>query len=83
MKGRIKLRVKGTIPGHAPGSIVEVVTDDRGIPLDAQWRRRLKDAAIDECVEVVEDEPSTPRRKKSTRPAPPAEPADDADGSES
>ena len=51
----IRLKVNGTIPGFSPGQVVKVPADERGIPLDLHWRRRLKDSEIDGCIEVVVD----------------------------
>lgn len=33
-------------------SIIEIADAD-GVPLDKFWRNRLKDSAIDNCVEIV------------------------------
>ena len=33
--------------------VVTVQTDSAGVPLERFWRNRLKDAAADNCVEVV------------------------------
>lgn len=41
------------VKGYKPGDVVTVQTDGDGIPLDKFWRRRLKDAKIDNCVEAV------------------------------
>ena len=53
MSGTIQIKVNGTIPGHPPGSIVKVAVDAEGTPLELLWRRRLKDAKIDKCCEIV------------------------------
>ena len=37
------------------GAIIEVECDKESTPLDMFWRNRLKDAAIDNCVEIVSD----------------------------
>ena len=71
MSQKIRLRVKGTIPGYAPGRVVSVEVDEHGTPLEEQWRRRLKDAKIDGCVEVVSDpkpEPTAPSKSQQRRP---------------
>lgn len=41
---------------HEIDSVIEVLADDEGTPLDFIWRRRLKDAEIDQCCEVVNQE---------------------------
>lgn len=40
------------LPGYAAGSVIDIETDASGIPLDKFWRKRLKDAKIDQCIEV-------------------------------
>jgi hypothetical protein len=51
----MKLRLKINLPvgGHNAGDIIEVDADEKGTPLEQFWRRRLTDAAIDNCVEIV------------------------------
>lgn len=55
----IKLKVLKDIPGHKAGKVVDVEVNG-GIAVDKFWRKRMRDAAIDQCVEVV-------KAKKSTR----------------
>jgi len=38
------------------GEEIEVQTDEDNTPLDKFWRDRLKDAKIDECVLVVDND---------------------------
>lgn len=35
------------------GVVIEVEADRDLIPLDKFWRKRLKDSAIDNCVEII------------------------------
>jgi len=39
---------------------VLVNTDERGVPLERFWRKRLADAETDNCVEIVR-----PKRKRN------------------
>lgn len=39
-------------------SIIEIADID-GVPVDSFWRNRLKDAAIDNCIEII----ITPKKK--------------------
>lgn len=49
----IKLKLNHRMLGYEAGREVAIQTDKDGVPLDKFWRRRLKDAGIDNCVEVV------------------------------
>jgi len=40
---------------------ITIQTDKYGVPLQKFWRNRLKDAELDECVEIVK---TTRKRKK-------------------
>lgn len=62
----IRIRVNGTLPGYPPKQTVAVEADSEGTPLSEYWRRRLKDAKIDNCCEVVP--PETARREESEPP---------------
>lgn len=59
----MKLKINKRVKGHAVGAVVDVPVDADGTPLDKFWRRRLKDAKIDECVEVVK--PSRTKAKEN------------------
>jgi hypothetical protein len=55
----MKLKINN-VPGFA--GVVTIQTDNNGVPLEKFWRNRLKDAEIDNCVEVVKSS-----RRKSTK----------------
>lgn len=58
----VKLKVHN-VPGHpANGKTVTVPADANGNPADPFWRRRLRDAQIDGCVEVVS--PAKPAKQE-------------------
>ncbi len=48
----MKLKIN-SVKGYNAGQVVTVQTDSHGIPLDKFWRRRIKDAETDNCVEAV------------------------------
>jgi len=52
MTKSFKLKINN-VDGYA--GIVTIATDENGTPLDQKWRRRLKDAEFDNCVEQVKD----------------------------
>lgn len=46
------MRLKiNNVSGHA--GTIDIQTDENGVPLNRFWRKRLKDAAIDQCVEIM------------------------------
>ena len=48
----MKIKIKKVF-GYTAGVVLDIQIDPSGIPLDQFWRKRLKDAATDGCVEVV------------------------------
>lgn len=52
-KAKLKLNKDFPARGLKKGSMVNVELDSNNIPLDLYWRRRLKDSAIDDCVEII------------------------------
>ena len=49
------LKINKPVRGYKPGDEVPVRCDENGTPLDLVWRRRLKDAEQDSCVELLEE----------------------------
>ena len=49
----MKLKLNINFSGYKKGTIIRVNAID-GIPVEKFWRDRLKDSAIDKCVEIVE-----------------------------
>jgi len=66
----INIRINKPFSGYAKGQVVTVEADQHGTPLQEAWRRRLKDAALDGCCEVVE-------KPKAKKPAVNTEKAED------
>ena len=60
----IKVKVLSNIPGYQKGQIETVETDINGTPLLRSWRRRLEEAKIDNCVEIINDPPPQKPQKK-------------------
>lgn len=44
-------------------AIIEI-NDENGVPTDLFWRNRLKDSAIDNCIEIVDQVISTQKKGK-------------------
>lgn len=53
----MKLKLNFDLNGYKAGEIIDI-KDKNGIPTDKYWRKRLRDAVIDNCVEVMTDKKS-------------------------
>ena len=53
---KISLKLNADLKGKKAGSIVTIEIDRDKVIIDPYWRRRLKDAEIDNCVEIVKIE---------------------------
>lgn len=60
----MKLKLNQPMMGYEAGRTVSVQTDRNGVPLKKVWRRRLKDAQTDNCVEVVKSSKSKQEKVK-------------------
>jgi len=60
----IQVKVLSDIPGYKTGQIIFVKVDSHGTPLDKFWRRRLKDAKTDNCLEVIKPKSKKPKHSK-------------------
>jgi len=47
-----------TPKGKLAKDVIIEIDDVEGVPLDKFWRNRLKDSAIDNCVEIVSSQPT-------------------------
>lgn len=52
MKLKIKKDLKTPFGLKKANEIIEI-NDDSGVPTDRFWRNRLRDAAIDDCVQII------------------------------
>ncbi len=50
-----KLKINKILGKKRPkiGEIIKIEVDVNNIPLDRFWRNRVKDSAIDNCVELI------------------------------
>jgi hypothetical protein len=60
----MRLKLNQPMAGYEAGHTVTVQADSCGVPLEKFWRRRLKDAKIDNCVEVVKASKSKQEKTK-------------------
>jgi len=45
--------IKKELKGFSVGSKVRVEVDEKGNPVEVYWRKRLEDAKIDDCCELI------------------------------
>lgn len=50
---RIKIKLNGPLKGYVKGTVLTLPADSNGTPLERYWRDRLRDSAIDHCIEIV------------------------------
>ena len=49
----MKIKLNQPMKCYEAGRTLVIQTDADGLPLEKFWRRRIKDAEIDNCVEVI------------------------------
>jgi hypothetical protein len=54
-----KIKVHKPFGGYNEGQVVEVTFKD-GIPASREWRRRLRDAELDGCCEILKSRKKKP-----------------------
>ena len=64
MSSFIQVKVLKPFGGYAAGQVVQVAVDDEGQAIELAWRRRIKDAHLDECCAVESDNPPTRATKR-------------------
>lgn len=68
MTKKVNFKINAAIGGKVKGQIVTLECDKAGTPLDTFWRRRLKDSATDNCMEIYK-EAKAPKAKKNSQSA--------------
>jgi hypothetical protein len=61
----MKIKINKPIFGHKVGQVIDINTNENSIPTAIYWRRRLQDAKIDNCIEIVEEKKETKETKFS------------------
>lgn len=60
----VKHKLNVALGGYPEGQILNLRCDSDGVPLDPFWRKRLKESARDNCIEVVTEKKSTTKKSK-------------------
>lgn len=60
----MKIKLNTNLGTYKKDTVLDIKADKNNIPLDKYWRQRLKDAATDNCVELVKEVEPTKKRVK-------------------
>ena len=63
----IQIKVNKSVEPYMKEQVVTVQVDALGTPVRKFWRDRLRDAEVDNCVEIVKDKPKTSTKKDSPK----------------
>jgi hypothetical protein len=63
----MKIKVNKPLLNHRVGEIVDIEVNQHDVPTSIYWRRRLRDAQIDRCIEIVRDEPAAKESKSEKK----------------
>lgn len=66
----IKIRVKKKIGAISEGATVVIPVDHEGTPLDYFWRKKFKDAKIDDSIEILDKKDTIGSKASKTRETP-------------
>jgi len=64
-KKMMRIKLNTPLAGFPVGHELEI-EHKKGVPLDSFWRKRLKDAKIDDCISIVTKTKSQNKPKKET-----------------
>jgi len=64
---KLKIKLNTDLFGYKKGSVVSIDCDDAGVPYDNFWFRRMKDSAIDNCIEVFVEQKKSTKRKEDDK----------------
>lgn len=51
---QIVLKINKSLKNYRSGNIITLLTDDNYVPVDFYWAKRISDAKIDNCVEIID-----------------------------
>jgi len=60
-----QLKINKPFSGHKVGTVVSIECDVDSVPLNREWRNRVKDSKIDNCVEFVAEKKPSKKSKQS------------------
>jgi len=63
----LKINIPGLMKGLKKDSLVVIDVDDKGIPMNYFWWKRLRDSKIDNCVSIVQENKEIKITKKKKK----------------
>lgn len=63
----VAVKVLKSFDNYTVGQVVQVAVDDDGQAIELSWRRRIKDAQLDECCAVEAESTNPPTRAPKRR----------------
>lgn len=69
MSKKVNYVVNVPVHGFRAGQTVTLDVDNNGVPIDRLWRRRVRDAKIDDCLTVAVSPKTEEQSKPKTRTA--------------
>lgn len=60
----MRIKLNQDLRGFKAGKEI-TIKDTDGVPIDAFWRNRLRDAVIDNCITVITEKPKTKSKAKA------------------
>ena len=64
---RKKIKLNKALKGYPAGTILEIPFGANKQPIEKYWEERLKDATIDNCVEICKCEPKKEKTKEKSK----------------
>lgn len=61
---KVKIKINNEALQALYGGEIQVDANRHGMPKQRYWRNRLRDAAIDGCVEIVKQGASAPKKAR-------------------
>lgn len=55
MSRQIKIKLNLALKNFPAGKEMFLAVDKKGVPTDSYWARRLKDAELDNCIEIIRE----------------------------
>lgn len=62
----MKIKLNKDFDGMKAGNIIELKTDETGMPLVGYWRKRIIENAMDSLFEILKEKPKKSKKTSSS-----------------